>query len=64
MRKSYTATIYYEEEIIAYKQGEDADELYIWLLIQATRDAGNPRGEVVDDETKTVVKQFCKTPME
>lgn len=60
----YTATIFCEEEIIAYKHGEEIEDLYLWMLTQANGKSGSIHGEVVEVRTKTVVRQFRKTSVD
>ncbi len=64
MNPSYTATIYCGEEIIAYKHGEDIEELYLWMLTHVNEKFGSARGEVLEIKTHTVVRQFRKSSLE
>jgi len=58
----YTAKIYFDEGEIMHESGDDADELYNWMLLKTQGKFGNFNGEVIDNKTKKVVKSFCKSP--
>ncbi|KTD16772.1 hypothetical protein [Legionella jordanis] len=66
MNHQYTAKIYYEKEEVSQKSGDDIEELYIWML---TYDNGHgsccrTHGEIIDNQTQTVVRKFKKSPIE
>ena len=58
----YTAKIYFDEGEIAHESGNDADELYTWMLMKAQGKFGNFNGEIIDNKTGKVVKSFRKAP--
>lgn len=62
MAFKYTAKIYIDDDEIAEESGDDADELYNWMLVKAQGKFGNFNGEVIDNETKKTVKSFRKAP--
>ena len=64
MKLNYTATIYCEEEIIAFKHGDDVEELYLWMLTQANGKPGGLHGQILEVKTKTVIRQFRKAPLD
>jgi hypothetical protein len=64
MNLNYTATIFCEEEIIAYKHGDDIEDLYLWMLTQAKGKSGSLHGQILEVKTNTVIRKFRKTSME
>ncbi|MBA2650554.1 MAG: hypothetical protein H0U75_13370 [Legionella sp.] len=64
MNLDYTATIFYEEEILAYKQGDNVEELYLWMLTHAHGHPGSIRGEIMELKSSTVIRKFRKSSTE
>lgn len=62
MKLRYTARIYIDKEEIAHESGDNADELYEWMIIKAQGKFGNLHGEITDNKTGEVVKAFRKAP--
>ena len=62
MKAKYTARIYLEVNEILKREGDEMEELYTWMLVQAEGKFGSVRGEITDNKSKQVVKQFRKTP--
>jgi hypothetical protein len=60
----YTAKIYHANDEIEDCTGDDLDELYTWMLAQAEGKFGSVRGEIIDNKTNKVVKQFRKAPFD
>ncbi len=58
----YTAKIYIDKDEITHESGDDADELYNWMLVKAQGKFENFSGEVIDNKTGKVVKCFRKSP--
>lgn len=64
MTPNYTAKMYLDKDEILQNSGDDMDQLYTWMLAQAEDKFGNIRGEVIDNVTQEVVRQFRKVPPE
>lgn len=62
MAKKYLAKIFFGNNEFEDKSGDDLDELYAWMLSNAEGKFGNIHGEVIDNQSKKVVKQFRKSP--
>lgn len=62
MKQKYTAKMYLGKEEIASKSGDDLDALYAWMLSHAEETFGNVHGEIIDDKTHEIVRQFRKAP--
>ncbi|MHB1946643.1 MAG: hypothetical protein ACYCQI_00840 [Gammaproteobacteria bacterium] len=62
MTPNYTAKMYLDKDEILQNTGDDMDQLYTWMLAQAEDKFGNIRGEVIDNMTQEVVRQFRKVP--
>lgn len=58
----YTAKIYFDNNEVTHESGDDADQLYNWMLVKAQGKFGNLHGEVIDNKTKEVVRTFRKAP--
>lgn len=58
----YTAKLYFAKDETDHLEGDDLDELYTWMLVQADSQFGSVSGEIIDNKTKKVVKQFRKAP--
>ena len=64
MKAKYTAKIHLDHSTVSHKDGDDADDLYNWMLIETQDKFGNYRGEIIDNKTKKVVRCFRKAPVE
>lgn len=62
MGQKYTAKIYLEKDELLNKSGDDLDGLYMWMLTQAEGQFGNVHGDIIDNKTQEVVRQFRKAP--
>ncbi|KTD27162.1 MULTISPECIES: hypothetical protein [Legionella] len=60
MGKQYTANAYCNEEKIATKEGDDIDQLYAWMVLQANGNFGDVHGEIIDNTTNKIVRKFQK----
>ncbi len=58
----YTAKIFFDTEEVAHESGDDADELYTWMLIKTQGKFGNFHGEIIDNKTGKSVRAFRKSP--
>lgn len=58
----YTAKIYMDDEVLMEESGEDLDELYNWMMLKAHGKFGNISGEIIDNQSKKVVRSFRKSP--
>lgn len=64
MNEQFTAIVYYKDEQIATRPGNDIDKLYAWMLIQANGYVSEIRGEIIDNSSKKIIRSFCKTSVE
>ena len=64
MSEHYTAKMYCGAEEIAHKSGDDIEQLYVWLFGVANGPNGGNHGEIIDNETQQVVRQFKKRSVE
>ena len=64
MSEHYTAKMYCGAEEIAQKSGDDIEQLYVWLLAAANGPNGGSHGEIIDNETRQVVRHFKKRSVE
>lgn len=62
MNHKYTARIYLEKDEVEDSSGDDLDELYAWMLSRAEGTFGNIHGDIIENATKEVVRQFRKSP--
>lgn len=62
MTHKYTAKIYFDEGEVEHETGDDADELYTWMLMKTQGKFGNFNGEIIDNKTGKVIKSFRKAP--
>lgn len=62
MKHHYTAKIYFGQNETEQQSGDDADELYNWMLMKTQGAFGNYHGEIIDNKTKKVVRAFRKAP--
>lgn len=58
----YTAKIYVDKDEVAHESGDDADELYNWMLIKAQGKFGNLHGEITDNKSGKIIRSFRKAP--
>lgn len=58
----YTAKIFINNDEIAHESGDDIDALYTWMLLKAEGKFGDFHGQIIDNKTHKVVKQFRKAP--
>ena len=59
---TYTARLYFDVSEINSSSGNDLDSLFIWLLAQAQGKSGNFNGQVINNKTNSVEKEFRTTP--
>jgi hypothetical protein len=62
MKFKYTPKIYLGNEEIANTSSNDAEQLYIWMLSQANGNPSNIHGEIIDNESHQIIRQFRKCP--
>ena len=62
MEFRYTAKIYVDEGEVESESGDNADELYTWMLMKTQGKFGNLNGEITDNKTGKVVHSFRKSP--
>lgn len=60
----YTATIFLQDEILAEKQGDDIEFLFVWMLTHEKAANGRVQGKIVDNQTKEQVREFKTRSME
>ncbi|MBA3660830.1 MAG: hypothetical protein H0W64_03815 [Gammaproteobacteria bacterium] len=58
----YIAKIYFDDEAVAEEEGNDVETLYSWMLTKTQGKFGNFSGEIIEIESKKVVKGFRKSP--
>lgn len=62
MKDKYTAIIYIEKTIeILRKTGNDIDELFIWIVTEATQSTDDLHGKVIDNKSHKTIRKFQKT---
>ena len=63
---TYTAKLCCGKKPVETKSGDDAEELFIWMLSLANGpvDIDGIHGEVVENKTNKIVRQFKKAPPE
>lgn len=64
MSERYTATIFLQEEVLAEKQGDDVDSLYLWMLTHEKCASGRVQGKIVDNQTNEIVREFKTRSLE
>jgi hypothetical protein len=58
----FTAKVYLGNDEVTHNSGDDADELYDWMLAQSQGKFGDLHGELIDNKTNKVVRRFRKSP--
>ena len=63
---TYTAKLFCGKKTVETKNGDDAEKLFIWMLGQASGpvDVDGIHGEVIENKTGKIVRQFKKAPPE
>ena len=65
MSEPYTAKIYCSTTEIALQSGDDMEKLYLWMLTYADeKNSGEIHGEIIDNKTHQVIRQFKKRSIE
>lgn len=64
MSTHYGAKIYCGDEEIAHQSGDDLEQLYVWMLAFAEKTSGEIHGEITDNITHQMVRQFKKQSIE
>lgn len=64
MDYKYTAKLNLEDEGVLVNEGNDIEELMMWMYEQAEVSSHNAniRGEVMDNATQSIVKNFHYNP--
>lgn len=64
MNHKYTAKLHLEDEGVIENEGDDIDELLMWMHEQAEVSSHNKNinGEVTDNASNNVVKRFQYNP--
>jgi hypothetical protein len=60
MKNQYTAKIYCDSTEITHQSGNDLEKLHVWMLTYAENITGDLHGEIIDNITHQVIKQFKK----
>lgn len=60
----YTAIIYSQEEKIIQKESDNLDELHVWMLTYENGTYCHFSGEIIDNKTQEVVRQFRKSSID
>lgn len=55
---TYTARIYFDDIQIKECSGNNLDSLFIWMLSQQEREFGNYNGQITNNKTHLIEKEF------
>lgn len=55
---TYTAKIYFDDFEIMNRSGNDLEVLFIWMLSQAQGELGNLSGQITNNKSKLIEKEF------
>ena len=55
---TYTAKIYFDDFEIDKCSGNDLDSLFIWMLSQEHGEFGNLNGQITNNQTHEIEKEF------
>ncbi|HAT8803722.1 hypothetical protein DI119_15440 [Legionella pneumophila] len=55
---TYTAKIYFDNFEITNHSGNDLDSLFIWMLTQVQGKFGNLNGQITNNQTHLIEKEF------
>lgn len=65
MKYTYTATLYLGNDKVLNNTGDDLEQLYIWMLsLAAGENSDDVHGEIINNQTHELVKQFRKCTIE
>lgn len=64
MGTQYRANIYCGADEIAHQSGDNMEQLYVWMLAYVEKTSGEIHGEIIDNITHQVVRQFKKQSIE
>lgn len=56
MQTRYSAKLYFDDELIKQKDGDDVAKLQVWLIAEAEGKLGNLNGKIIDNKTHKIVK--------
>lgn len=57
--EKYTAKLYFDNEEVDERLGDDIDALYHWLITSAAGKFGNFNGKIIDNNNHQIIKTFC-----
>lgn len=60
----YTAQVFLGDRLMAEKEGDDIDKLFVWMITQAKNDAGRYHGSIINNETQDVIRTFRTNSVE
>jgi hypothetical protein len=55
---TYTARIYFDDIEIKQSSGNNLDFLFIWMLTQQEKEFGNYNGQITNNNTHLIEKEF------
>ncbi len=55
---TYTAKIYFDDIEIKQSSGNNLDSLFIWMLTQQDGEFGNYNGQITNNKTHLIEKEF------
>ncbi|KTC80191.1 hypothetical protein [Legionella cherrii] len=58
---TYTAKIYFDDIEIKQSSGNNLDSLLIWMLTQQDGEFGNYNGQITNNNTNLIEKEFRTT---
>ncbi|PJD91547.1 MAG: hypothetical protein CK426_00390 [Legionella sp.] len=59
---NYTAKIYFDTCEIKTRSGNQLNELYVWMLAQVQGKFGNLHGQIINNKTHLIEKEFRSCP--
>lgn len=54
----YTAIVSIGKKEVTRKSGNELDSLYAWMLSVAEGKTGHYKGQIIENKTKQIIKQF------
>ena len=64
MEYKYTAKLYLGDKETARESGDDIEALNVWMVSHANGNSNTLHGEIIDNQTKEIVRKFRKTPID
>jgi hypothetical protein len=64
LEHTYLVKLYLGDNEVIGNAGDDLEQLYVWMLSQAGEILGDIHGEIIDNKTLEIVRQFRKCTVE